>query len=80
MLPENIARITDTLALAVGVPVIAYLLYTAARRARQVRERIRQVQEELSRSPLPPLAQLGQLMEEQAQHDKPAPPRRKPHG
>ena len=47
-----------------GLPVIAILLAMAVRRARAVSLRIREVREEMARSPQDPYAALAQLMNE----------------
>lgn len=53
-----------------GVPAIAGLALTAWRRARLLRERITQVQEEMARDPRPPYAALADLMQEQESQNK----------
>ncbi len=48
-----------------GIPIIVFLLVLAARRLRALSTRIAKVQEEQARNPLPPFAQLADLMAEQ---------------
>lgn len=47
-----------------GIPIIVFLLALAARRLRALSTRIAEVQEEQARNPLPPFAQLANLMAE----------------
>jgi hypothetical protein len=57
--------IADNWLLILGVPIIIVLVIQAGRQVIQIRARIAQVRDEMARSPLPPFAQLAQLMEEQ---------------
>lgn len=59
------ADFADTWVLVLGIPIIIALLIQTARRSAQIRARIRQVREEQARNPLPPFAQLAELIDEQ---------------
>jgi hypothetical protein len=55
----------DTWVLILGIPIIIALLVQTARRSAQIRDRIAQVREEQARNPLPPFAQLAELIDNQ---------------
>jgi hypothetical protein len=53
-----------------GVPIIAALVVQTVRRLARLRTRIDEVREEQARNPLPPYAQLSQLMQERSEERK----------
>ncbi len=57
--------LADNWVLILGVPIIIALLIQTARRSAQIRDRTAQVREEQARNPLPPFAQLAELIEQQ---------------
>lgn len=57
--------LADNWVLILGIPIILGLLVQVARRASRLRERIAQVREEQARNPLPPFAQLAELIDNQ---------------
>ncbi len=61
---------SDFWTLVVGVPVIAALLVVTVRRVRRLRRHIAEVRAEIARSPLPPFAQLSELLEEQKNQER----------
>ena len=59
--------LADNWLLFLGVPVIGLLLAQTIRRVRRLKTRIDEVREEQARNPLPPYAQLSELMQDRSQ-------------
>jgi hypothetical protein len=59
--------LADKWLLLFGVPIIAALLVQTVRRVSRLKTRIDEVRDEQARSPLPPFAQLSELMQDQSQ-------------
>ena len=59
--------LADNWLLIFGIPIIIVLVVQTIRRIYRLRVHIDDVRDELARSPLPPFAQLSEIMQEQHQ-------------
>lgn len=62
--------IADNWLLVFGIPAIIALIALTIRRIRRLGAHIDEVRDELARSPLPPFAQLSEIMQETAEERK----------
>ena len=62
--------LADNWMLVMGVPVIGVLVFMAVQRVRRLRRRIEEVREEMARNPLPPFAQLSELIQDQKTQER----------